>query len=108
MPGGARSLRSISVRLASAAMMLLTACRSHDGSSASGAATTTLRVGLSQVLSNPTQGITSLAQVLTVESLARLADDGRPQPALARDWQISEDRKSLTVNLSPAVTFHDG
>jgi peptide/nickel transport system substrate-binding protein len=61
-----------------------------------------LRIGVGQALS------AMLVQNLTVEGLARLAEDGRPQPWLARDWQLSEDRRALTVNLSAQAKFHDG
>src|ERR1700740_2503735 len=106
--GRSRFLRSAMAAQASGAILLLAACHSPDRSSASAAPSSTLRLGLGQVLSGPTLGLTALAQTMTVEPLARLADDGRPQPLLARDWQISEDRRALTVNLSPHVTFHDG
>ena len=89
-------------------MVLLAGCSAHEGLPASDASSSTLRIGLGQVLSSPTQGLTALAQTLTVESLARLADDGRPQPWLARDWQISDDRRALTVNLPSRAKFHDG
>lgn len=94
--------------MAGCATLLLAACRPADRAPASGAPSSTLRVGLGQVLSSPTQGLMALAQLLTVESLGRLADDGRPQPWLARDWHVSEDRRSLTVNLLPQAKFHDG
>ena len=97
--------------MAGAAMLLLAACRPPEGKLASDAPPTTMRIGigLSQVSSSPTQnGMAAVAQLLTVESLARIADDGRPQPWLARDWQVSDDRRSLTVNLPAQATFHDG
>src|SRR5262249_13770550 len=47
------------------------------------------------------------AQIQTVENLARLSDDGRPQPWLAHDWNVSADRRSVTVNLVSGVKFHD-
>ena len=103
--GRARSVRSAIAVLVSGAILLLTACRSHEGLAASEAPSGTLRVGLGQVL---TQGLTALAQTLTVESLARLGDDGRPQPSLAKDWHISDDRRALTVNLASHTKFHDG
>jgi peptide/nickel transport system substrate-binding protein len=45
---------------------------------------------------------------LTIESLARLTDDGRLAPWLARDWLVSSDRRTVTVNLRSGVKFHDG
>src|SRR3954470_844764 len=115
MPERARSFRSALAALATVATLLLACCRPADQSHATNASSTTLRVGLGQVPSSaPTgatalaQGLTQLAQNLTVEALARLADDGRPQPWLARDWQISDDHRALTVNLSRQAKFHDG
>lgn len=106
--GRARFFRSATTAVAGGAILLLAGCRQPDGSPAPAAAFTTLRIGLGQVMSSPTQGLAALAQTLTVESLARLGDDGRPQPLLARDWQISADRRALTVNLQPHAKFHDG
>jgi peptide/nickel transport system substrate-binding protein len=94
--------------MAGAAMLLLAACRPRAETATSEVPSTSLRIGLGQVLSSPTQGLVPFAQLLTVESLARIADDGRPQPWLARDWQVSEDRRSLTVNLPAQAKFHDG
>jgi peptide/nickel transport system substrate-binding protein len=115
MPDRARSLRSALAALAGAATLLLVCCRPGEQSHATKASSTTLRVGLGQVPSSATrgatalaQGLTQLAQNLTVEALARLADDGRPQPWLARDWQISDDHRALTVNLLRQAKFHDG
>ena len=87
--------------------MLLAACR-HAPASASDAAPATLRIGIGQVVAGPTEGLSNIAQLLSVESLARLADDGRPTAQLARDWQVSPDGVVLTVNLRPGVKFHDG
>lgn len=42
------------------------------------------------------------------ESLVRIDGEGQIQPALAKDWQISDDRKTYTFNLQPGVTFNDG
>ena len=49
-----------------------------------------------------------VAQNWTVELLATLTPEGRPRPSLAKDWQVSPDGLSLTVNLTPEVKFHDG
>ena len=49
-----------------------------------------------------------MAQIWTVESLATLTDEGRPRPSLAKDWTVSPDGLSLTVNLASNLKFHDG
>ena len=93
--------------MAGSAILLLAGCRPVDGSLPPAGSSRLLKIGVPQ-LPSTSAGLTTLAQTLTVEPLARLADDGRPQPSLAQDWQISEDRRSLTVNLVPQVKFHDG
>lgn len=42
------------------------------------------------------------------ETLVKLDADKQPQPLLARDWQISEDRLTYTFGLDPAAKFADG
>ena len=58
--------------------------------------------------SSPGQGLRQMVQNWTVEGLATLTPEGRPRPSLAKDWQVSPDGLSLTVNLTPDVKFHDG
>jgi peptide/nickel transport system substrate-binding protein len=60
------------------------------------------------VPSSTNEGTSALASLISVESLARLGDDGRPTAQLAKDWQVSPDGLTLTVNLRPGVKFHDG
>jgi ABC-type transport system substrate-binding protein len=91
-----------------AAITLLTACGSDAGPTASATSASLLRVGSPQFASSPGQGMRQVAQNWTVELLATLTPEGRPRPSLARDWQVSPDGLSLTVNLSPNVKFHDG
>lgn len=38
----------------------------------------------------------------------RFDDQWRPQPYLAQSWKVSEDGKSLTLNLRRDAVFHDG
>jgi peptide/nickel transport system substrate-binding protein len=97
------------VTLMAAALVVLTtsACRQAGQAVPSDAQDSRLRIGVGGA-STGNDGMRSLAQILAVESLARLSDDGRPQPWLARDWQLSQDHRGLTVNLLPHVKFHDG
>ncbi len=90
------------------AALLLTACRASKGSSSFGADPVTIHVGLGQVMSSPANGLRQLAQNQAIELLARLSDDGRPRPWLAKDWQLSSDGLALAVNLRAGVMFHDG
>jgi len=89
--------------------LLLSGCRGPAGSGAeSDAQRPTLRVGVGGFASTGNEGLRSMAQNLTVESLARLTDDGRLQPWLAHDWNVSGDGRSVSVNLVSGVKFHDG
>ncbi len=42
------------------------------------------------------------------ESLVRVDGEGRIQPALAEEWDISEDRRTYTFRLQEGVTFSNG
>ena len=84
------------------------ACRQVDGVG-SDRVRPTLRIGAGfAATSSATMGLRTVAQLQTVENLARLTVDGRLQPWLARDWSVSPDGRSLSVNLVTGVKFHDG
>lgn len=89
------------------AVVLASACSQAGGSLAFDSPRPILRIGVGG-MSTGNEGLRTLAQLQSVENLARLADDGRPQPWLARDWKLSADGRSLTVNLLSGVKFHDG
>jgi len=85
-------------------------CTGHDVSR-SGEGSAVLRVGLplpGLSSSNPGNGVRQLAQILSVEGLARLGEDGRPEPALAETWTAANNGRSYLVRLKPSVKFHDG
>ena len=42
------------------------------------------------------------------EGLTRIDKDGAVKPALAKNWNISADKKVYTFHLQQGVTFHDG
>jgi ABC-type transport system substrate-binding protein len=105
---GAPARVRVAFTAAAAAAILLPACGSDAGPAASATSASVLRVGSPQFASNPSSGLRQIAQNWTVESLAILTAEGRPRPSLARDWQVSPDGLSLTVNLTPDVRFHDG
>src|SRR5699024_11335357 len=42
------------------------------------------------------------------ESLIRIDQEGQLQPALATDWEVSDDRLTYTFTLDPEATFSNG
>lgn len=102
--------RELFIAAGLAVALSVTACRSAPESRASDPDRSTLRVGIDQ---SPTtagggEGLRALVQNLTIENLARLTDEGRPRPWLAKDWAVSADGVALTINLVPNAKFHDG
>src|SRR5206468_7259395 len=74
-----------------------------------GSSSAVLRVGVAQVLqANPLFGIRQLSQNLAFESIARIGEDARMQPALAESWTISSDGRTLSVKFRSRIKFHDG
>ncbi|MBI3491666.1 MAG: ABC transporter substrate-binding protein, partial [Acidobacteria bacterium] len=106
--GDQRRVFGLAGRWGAVAALLLTACRPATGKPSSGSDPVTLHVGVPELPADTANGLRQFAQNRAVESLARLADDGRPRPALAKDWQVSPDGLALTVNLRSGVLFHDG
>jgi peptide/nickel transport system substrate-binding protein len=90
------------------AITLASACHQVDGSLQSASQRPTIRVGIGGASSTGNEGLRNLAQLQSVENLARLTDDGRLQPWLARDWNVSPDGRAVSVNLMSGVKFHDG
>src|SRR5262249_1801924 len=86
-------------------------CTRSSGSANSKKKEVTLRIGVSigQMFSaNPQGGLQQIQQGTAIEPLTRLGDDGRPRPALAEGWDLTPDRRSLTLRLRSGVKFHDG
>ncbi len=70
-----------------------------------------IRLGVSSgqaAAANPLSGLIPIVQNLSIESLARVGDDGRPQPQLAGSWTIAPDGLSAIVRLRAGVRFSDG
>lgn len=69
----------------------------------------TLRIGVARIGSESTlTGLRPIAQNTSTEALARIAEDGRPEPWLAEGWSISPNGLNMDVRLRPGVKFHDG
>jgi peptide/nickel transport system substrate-binding protein len=71
-----------------------------------------IRVGesfttLDTTILSPSNGHRNLMYGLH-EPLIRLEPDGSYNPALATDWDMSEDGLTITLNLREGVVFHDG
>ena len=96
-----------------AAVALVTACsstcRQSSGSPGTDAARPTLRIGTGFAeKASATEGLRTVANIQTIENLARVTIDGRLQPWLAHDWSVPADGRSVSVNLVSGVKFHDG
>jgi peptide/nickel transport system substrate-binding protein len=69
----------------------------------------TLRVGVAQLSpTDPIRGLRQLTQNLSVESLVRPGEDGRPQPLLADAWTFADSGRAIRLHLRQGVSFHDG
>ena len=69
-------------------------------------------VQLEPPLLDPTAGaaaaIDEIVYANVFEGLTRIDRDGAVRPALAREWEISEDGLTYTFHLVEGATFHDG
>src|SRR6266446_4699854 len=92
-----------------AAGTCLAACRSDAAPRATESSSAMLRVGVGPLSStSPTSGLRQLIQIVSVEGLGRLDDDGHVAPVLADKWTLTNGGRSLTVTIRPDAKFHDG
>src|SRR5213080_3310631 len=69
----------------------------------------TLRLGTAQLSATiPTTGLRQLSQILLLEGLVRVNEEGRFEGVLADNWVTTNDHRGLVMTLRPGVTFHDG
>ena len=69
----------------------------------------TLRVGVARAGSaSALNGLAQVVQNLSTEGLARIGENGRPEPSLAAGWNVPPDGLSMEVRLRPGVRFHNG
>ena len=72
----------------------------------------TLGIALEPPHLDPTAGaaaaIDEVVYANLFEGLTRIDSDGNVQPALAKDWTVSQDGLIYTFTLRENVTFHDG
>ena len=74
----------------------------RTGPVASPQAPSVLRIGVGPI------GVEQLVENLTIDSLAKVDEDGRVTPLLAKELKVSPDGLSLSIKLRPNVRFHDG
>lgn len=110
--------RFLSAAAGAAALTLtITACSAGAGGSTggdAGAARTDIIVAHSAEPVNldfTTTDGAAIPQALmenVYESLVRIGQDGELQPALATDWEVSDDLRTYTFALDPEATFSNG
>lgn len=86
---------------------------SDDSSSSSGTVKTTLNYGLTGDPANldPAKTTDQMSRAVWTqiyETCARKRADGTYEPRVAESWSVSEDGKTVTLNIRDDVLFHDG
>jgi peptide/nickel transport system substrate-binding protein len=105
----ARGFPAATMAVMALAGMFASACRQSAGTVGADGERPTLRIGAGfSAPSASKEGLSTVAQLQTIENLARVTNDGRLQPWLAHDWSVSADGRSVSVNLMTDVKFHDG
>ncbi|QTX03462.1 ABC transporter substrate-binding protein [Agromyces archimandritae] len=100
------------VALAAASTLALAGCTA--GSTSDDEAKTGVVVGLTGEPANldfTTTAGSAIPQVLmnnVYEGLVKIDQEGRIQPLLATDWQVSDDRTTYVFELADGVTFSNG
>lgn len=56
----------------------------------------------------PVPGFNPFQVAETVETVLQCDENGKPVPWLATGWKITDDKKSLILNLRPGIKYHDG
>jgi peptide/nickel transport system substrate-binding protein len=96
------------VAAASAATLTIVSSCGRQARPALDGSTSVLRIGFAELSTDPGRGVRQLSQIISVEGLVRLGEDGRLQPQLAENWTRAADGRSVSVHLRPGVRFHDG
>ena len=85
------------------------ACRGDAAPRTTDSSSAVLRIGVGPFsTTSAISGVRQVTQIVSVEGLARLLQDGRVEPWLADRWTLSQDGRSLVVTLKSGATFHDG
>jgi peptide/nickel transport system substrate-binding protein len=115
LPQGRREKLSATYRrrfgaVASLVLLAMTARCTRSGPPTLLVSETTLRVGFADEggSTSALNGIQQLRQILSIEGLARIGEDGRPVPGLAEGWTTAADGRSMQIRLRPTAKFHDG
>ncbi|MCI4011457.1 ABC transporter substrate-binding protein [Brevibacterium sp. ZH18] len=102
------------VAAAAASSLFLTACSAGASDSGESAKKDSMTIAFTAEPANldftSTSGVAIPEALMenVYESLVRVDGDGEIQPALAKDWDISDDRKTYTFHLQDGVKFSDG
>ena len=109
--GGARTRRITSVAFAALAAVT-TAALSGCAGPPRAVDTVVYASGADLESANPLVTVHSLSRQIQryalFVTLARYDAELRPQPYAAREWQWSDDRRTLTFRLEPGLRWHDG
>ncbi len=100
----------MSRQIASAAIIALAICAAAcSAPPAAAGPARVLRIGFGLPSGDAgASGVRQAGRILSVEGLLSFSRAGRPQPWLADRWDVSDDGRSLTVQLKPGIQFHDG
>lgn len=107
-----KAIRAAALLLCAALCLSLTACGRDEDASATGEGPT-FSVAVSQrpdTLNPVTSegGLTEEFFLLCYDPLWRLDAAGQPEPGLAEDWSLSNDRLTWTIRLRQDAVFSDG
>jgi peptide/nickel transport system substrate-binding protein len=98
-----------------AGLVVASACTFQESPSGTDAGNSTeefrIVVGVEPDTLDPAgQSTTTIANMVdyAVETLVRIDREGNIQPGLAKSWEVSEDGRTITLQLQSGVTFHDG
>src|SRR3954454_8883672 len=91
--------------------LALSACAGGgSGSTSSGGSKDTLTLGMTQDIQTWTQqpSYQGWGADAVFDSLLQCNEKGEGEPSVATAWKVSDDNKSVTVNLREGVKFSDG
>ena len=99
--------------LAAVSLVIAAALPVAAGTSTDGKESNSVTVGISQEIDSLDPHSTAYAGTREVlfnlfEGLVKATSEGEVEPAVASDYQVAEDARSITFTLREGITFHDG